>query len=268
MGIQTSIFIKSWKQDLHWLDYCLRFLECNWLGAETEFVVVLDQDCRDEFDPHQYALDLNLYYALAWPDGYSHAMYQKTIADRYTLGDYIVLLDSDTMLLEPGDLRDLTDDTGRPIIPFIFYEEHEALYPHSPWRKIRERLMQARAGKHYMSRMPILYWRTTFPGLRSHLEKLHGRCYEELVYSGVAFEPANFSEHPISLIDYDLLGAYAFKYENRIYQFKHELLLSDSPFHQYHSWSQNPESLDLSRMLQKAFTRRLGEFGRHQVEPG
>jgi hypothetical protein len=254
--MRVSIFIKSWLQDLEWLAYALRFLECHWMEEEPQISIVLDEDCRGEFDPNAFALDLNVYYRVPWPDGYCHAMWIKTLADHFCTGDYILLMDSDCMLLEPFHWEDLADGQ-QPRLGYVDYSEHTALFPHSPWKKVTERLTKAKAIRHYMSRSPILYHRDTFEGMRDWLAQMHERYYDSLVYSDKEFNPIKFADHPITLMDYDLLGAYADRYQREKYQFIHEFKMPPNRWHQYHSWTQSPQDLGLHRSLQIAFSHRL-----------
>jgi hypothetical protein len=266
--MRVSIFIKSWLQDLEWLAYALRFLECHWMDEEPEIVIVLDENCRGEFDPSAFAFDLNVYYRVPWPDGYCHAMFIKTLADHFCTSNYILLMDSDCMLLEPIYFRELFVEPERPLIGFVRYDEHLALFPHSPWKKVTERLIKEKATHHYMSRSPILYHRETFEGMRNWIAELHNRYYDAVVYSDKEFNPLKFGEHPITLMDYDLLGTYANRFELERYQFAHEFKMPPNRWHQYHSWSQDPQDLGLHRSLQIAFSHRLRDCLWHPQSGG
>jgi hypothetical protein len=232
----VSLFIKSWREDLKWLRYCLRFLEKNWTEPETEVVVMFDTDCRD-FDFSDY--DLNIYRVSEdpWPDGYAHAMAMKACADKYCSGEAILLLDSDCMLLRRADASIFFDEL--PIIPWISYEEHLAMYPHSPWQQVTQKVLKTKTDRHYMPAMPILYWASTMFNLRRHVAELHGvDSFEEAVYSGIPFDPKNFSEHPHTFVDYDCLGLYAKRFESERYVFRHASKLASNPFKQFHSWTE------------------------------
>jgi hypothetical protein len=234
--IRTSLFIKSWREDIRWLRYCLRFLEKNW-REHSDVVIALDPDCREAIDTDDYDLDLRRVTVEPWPDGYSHAMFVKACADKYCQGEAIILLDSDTMLLEPTDAGYFFDEL--PIIPWILYAEHQTMYPHSPWQKVTEKVMQVRTDRHFMPCMPILYWVSTFSGLRHYVVGKHkAKIFEEVIFSDVPFDPANFAEHPISFCDYDCLGLYASIYEPEKYVFRHAEQLKPNPFKQFHSWSE------------------------------
>lgn len=245
-------------QDLHWLEYSLRFLECNWEG-ESEVVVVLDENCRGEINPGDFALDVDIHYVTPWKDGYCHAMYIKTLADTFCEGDLIALIDSDCMLMEPAGPDYFLDGDNEklPVIPYLTYEEHLKMYPHSPWKAVTEKVMQEPTHFHYMAREPIAYWRQTFARLREHLESIHKLPYEEIVYSAAPFEHRSFLKHPLTLMDYDLLGFYAHHYEPTRYLIEHLRDLPKSVFHQYHSWTMDPTGQLLDRALQGSFSRAL-----------
>lgn len=245
--MSVSVFIKSWKEDLKWLRYCLRFLERNWKEPDSEVVVMLDTDCRDEIDFDDYDMAVRRVYEDPWPDGYSHAMYAKASADKYCMGEAILLMDSDCMLLEPSDAGYFFDDL--PVIPWISYEQHLAMYPHSPWKRVTEKVLKTTTDKHYMPVMPILYWATTMHDLRRHVAEIHkAASFKDVVYSDVPFKSENFGEHPITFVDYDCLGLYAARFEGERYVFRHANDLASNPFKQFHSWTewneQTPEILD------------------------
>lgn len=238
--MSVSIFIKSWRQDLKWLHYCLRFLEQNWAEPDSEVVVMLDSDCRDLIDVDAYDLTLRRIYQDPWPDGYAHAMYQKACADMYCQGEVIMLLDSDTMLLERTGASYFFDEVSNlPIIPWITYEEHHEMFPHSPWQKVTNKVLKIRTELHFMPLMPILYWASTLHDMRRHIVELHDAAsFCEVVYSDVPFDPKNFGEHPHTFLDYDCLGAYAYKFELERYLFRPASTITFRPFKQFHSWSE------------------------------
>jgi hypothetical protein len=249
----VSVFIKSWRADLKWLRYSLRFLEKNWVEPDTEVVVMLDSDCRDQIDFSDYELKLRRIYEDPWPDGYAHAMAMKASADKYCMGEAILLLDSDCMLLERTDASMFFAEL--PVIPWISYDEHLSLYPHSPWRRVTERVLKINSDRHYMPVMPILYWANTMLNLRRHIAELHGvDAFEKAVYSAVPFDPKNFSEHPHTFVDYDCLGLYAQKFESERYIFRHANELTKNPFKQFHSWTEWNEATPriLDRCLREA----------------
>jgi hypothetical protein len=254
----TSIFIKSWLNDLGWLSYSLKFLEANWDEPDTEVVLVLDENCRNKTNFSSLTLPVRIHYVEPWPDGYSHAMFTKTCADQFCQGEYILLTDSDCMLLEPADRQKLMWE-DKPLITYVTYEEHLKMYPNSPWRKITERLMDQPAELHFMAHCATLYRRDTFLGLRDYLAGLHDVPYEKLVYSGVPFDPKNFNHHPISLMDYDLLGAFAHIYQPDLYTFKHANSVPPDVFIQFHSWTKTPELSGLARRLETARSHRARE---------
>lgn len=249
----VSIFIKSWREDLKWLRYCLRFLEKNWAQPDGEVVIMLDTDCRDGINVEDYDLFLRRVYEDPWPDGYAHAMYCKACADQYCMGEAILLLDSDSMLLSRSDASYFFGDL--PVIPWISYEEHNSMFPHSPWQKVTEKVMKIRSEKHYMPVMPILYWASTMQSMRRHIADIHGvGSFREAVYSGERFDPLNFNNHPHTFVDYDCLGLYADLFEAHRYVFRHASQIPPNPFKQFHSWTEwndeTPKILD--RCLREA----------------
>jgi hypothetical protein len=238
--MKISLFIKSWKRDLQWLRYCLRFLEKNWKEPDTEVVVLLDTDCYGAIERTKYNLRLFIQYMEPWPDGYSHAMYVKACSDYWCDGELIVLLDSDTMLYEPADATCFLED-NKLIIPYLTWEEHLTKYPHSPWQRVREKVMGTQDTDqpwHYMAQAPIAYWSETFEGLRCLVRTRFGvEKFGDALYSDTPFSPHNFSHHPISFCDYDCLGLQAARYQPEKYIFRHLSQMPANPFCQKHSWT-------------------------------
>lgn len=236
--MNCSIFIKTWKADLCWLKYCVRFLEKNWKESSTELVIVADKDCADELAEEQLPLDGKIHFCEPWRDGYSHAMYIKACADEYCHSDHILLLDSDAMLQVPGDLGAFIIGK-RPVIAWVSYPEHLRKHPMSPWQRVTERIMQMKPWQHFVERMPVLYFADTLKRMRQFVSAQWGGIpFETLVRSDVEFDYEKFLHHPISFVDYDVISFYASLYEGDQYAFRHTSELGKSPFTSYHSWTE------------------------------
>jgi hypothetical protein len=166
-------------------------------------------------------------------------MFVKTCADIYCQSDLILLMDSDAMLVEQAKLSSFMLE-GLPFIAWTPYDEHLAQYPFSPWKRIVHNLMKLDSERHYMSRLPILYWASTFRGLRRFLCEKNPQAdnFEALVYSNQPFLPENFGTHPITINDYDLLGQYAALEQAELYRFIPESEAPPKPVKQFHSWTQ------------------------------
>jgi hypothetical protein len=241
---RVSIFIKTWKQDLCWLKYCLQFLDKNWQEPDTEIVIAADEDCFEEIsgwvDESGLPIPKNAraIYQKPWPDGYSHAMYMKSCADRWVLAPLVLLLDSDSMLLKPASLRAFMTQAGRPIIPWCSYFEHFKIHPMSPWQRVTEEVTKMRSWMHFMPMMPILYYTDSLGAARRFVSAQHnGRSYESITFSDVPFDPKQFLTHPITIVDYDVIGFYCSLAEPERYAFRHITELAPGPFHQFHSWT-------------------------------
>jgi len=246
--MKVTIFIKSWLNDLAWLESCLWSLDQHWKEPETEVVVVLDENCRELCqwrDRVMEKMDLHFSFERPWGDGYCHAMYCKTCAERWSKGDYILLTDSDCVLTKDATLEDFME-SGRPLITYRTYEEHLAKHPLSPWQKATEKAFRVPTKLHFMARCATLYRRQTFSEMRRYVSGLNQRPYEELVHSDKPFYPENFLQHPITLMDYDFLGFYAWICERGLYSFRHFDECPPEKFVQYHSWTQRPSDVALS----------------------
>lgn len=248
MTPSVSIFIKTWRNDLRWLSYCLRFLDKNWAQENTEVVVVADEDCQAELAGWQLPpFAIEPAYVQPWPDGYSHAMYVKACADQYCHSDKILLLDSDSMLEHPAALQNFMTPEGRPFIAWSSYFEHNKTYPHSPWQRVTQKVTGMKSWHHFMEWMPVLYYADSLKRMRAFVSAQHGFIpFDNLVHSNVPFDPTNFSHHPISFVDYDVIGLFCSIAEGERYAFRHKSEMGPNPFGQYHSWTQWNEETRLT----------------------
>jgi glycosyltransferase involved in cell wall biosynthesis len=244
MNPTVSIFIKTWRNDLRWLAYCLRFLDKNWLEDNTEVVIVADEDCRSELAKWKLPFGIEPSYVEPWRDGYSHAMYVKACADQYCRSDKILLLDSDAMLERPATLANFMTHDGRPLIAWESYYAHNKRYPHSPWQRVTERVTRCKSWHHFMVWMPVLYYADSLERMRCFVEAQNGFIpFDSLVHSDVPFKPENFSTHPISFVDYDVIGFFCSVGEPERYAFRHKSEMGPNPFGQYHSWTMWSEEM-------------------------
>jgi hypothetical protein len=238
-NLKSCIFCKTWANDIKWLRYCLSFLAKNWQEENSEIVVLADDNCRSTLATMPYAEREHIIFYKPWPDGYTNAMWCKTNADNFTNADIIIFFDSDTMLVEPAVLETFLSD-GKPLMQYQPYDEFLVKYPQAPWKRIQQNLMGLPA-KYYFTFLPFVCWRDTLRQTRVWVSRKHRWASETIAYSDKPFAPETFRTHPIRWADHELIGAYAWQFEQDKYNFvryKDDEPVVPWKVRQYHSWSQ------------------------------
>lgn len=246
--MRCAIVIVSYRPDLHWLSYCLRFLRRNFKEPGTPIVVRLEPDCREVVDTWRIP-NVTYLFLEPWPDGYHFQMYQKLIADTHTDADLIILVDSDLMLLRPLYLDDIIID-GK--IPIDFLPWNESPEAELVWRDPTSRIMGMDLHSDLMAGAPFPFWRETFGAVRNHIEKTNRMSYGEAVYSTTPFTTAGFGGHTFRWSDYEAMNLYASAYESERY-FLRNRHTQPFPWPWRLYWSRG----DWSAELQADFDRRL-----------
>lgn len=213
--MRCALAIVSYRGDLHWLSYCLRFLQRYWKEPGTPIFVVLERDCKDVVSEWKVQ-NVLFRFVEPWPDGYHRHMYLKLTWD-YVIGeefDLVVMIDSDLMLTAPCFLSDLFSD-GKPVIDWLPWEESREA--EQAWRACTSRAMGMDLDRDYMVSAPFVFWRQTIPLTRLHIEKVTRCPFEKFMYSTVPFKTANFARHPMQLADYEAMALHAAKMEPHRY---------------------------------------------------
>lgn len=249
MTLTTSIFVKGCRDQLHWLCYCLQFLEKNWAEwKQSDVVVLLDPDCEEIVK--DWGVFANYVYEDYWPDRYMHALYSKAIADQYCKGDIILLVDSDTMLTRAASLADFMKGDRLFLSYLLWGREFDAgrKVALNLWPRVVKESTGLDLPVDYMVGRPWLFWRSTFAGARSLVEKHRDMPFKEAVYSEVPFDWTHYPEHPFTFCDLETLGLYAALCEPNKYQMVNfEDHLVPEPFEDL--WSHTPFSNELRSRL-------------------
>jgi hypothetical protein len=249
--MKVAIAIVSYRADLHWLSYCLRFLRKNWKEPGTEFYVRLEHDCRGV--PETWAVPgVHYIYVDPWPDGYARQMYLKLTwdLDLPAETDLVVMVDSDLMLMRPCFLDDLLTD-GKPVIDWLpWIESWDA---ERAWRACTTMAMGLDLDRDYMVSAPFPLWVSTVRATRAHIEKVKGCALEKWMYSDVIFKTENFLKHPMKLADYEAMNLYAATFEPERYVLRNCHARQPFPWPWRLYWSRG----DWTAELQAEFERRL-----------
>jgi FkbM family methyltransferase len=194
-SIICDIFIRTYKGDYAWLNYCLQSIQKFCTGFRKVWVVSPDQ--------------MNVNMIPDWvewkvmndetEDGYLAQQITKLYADVITdyQSDYILHVDSDVIFTRecmPQDFFALTD--LKLIWYYTRYSEIE-----TPWQPITSKFMGETVPYEFMRRFPIMVPRWLYPRLREFCHKLHGMIISDYIRTQ---PPRAFSE-------FNALGAYAYK---------------------------------------------------------
>jgi hypothetical protein len=245
--VKVSIVYVSYRPDLIWLVHSLQLLFQH-LKGDYEVIVRLDENCREVVKewgvPAKY-----IFLSHCWPDGYTHAMYQKMIADDCISSDtdIIWLLDSDHMLLREAHVNEFFFD-GKPIIhyaEFIDLPEEYARVAQAKWKEPTERALGIPLDREYMITPPMAFWPDTLRSTRQRIVDYNRVSFIDFAYSDRPFKAETFLEHPMTLCDYETLGLYAATFESIRYAVRP--VPKEWPFKVY--WSHGPLPDELGKMI-------------------
>jgi hypothetical protein len=215
--VRCDIFIKGCRSQLHWLSYCLQFLQKNW-REDSRLIVQVDEDCRDVVSSWRIK-NAVYHFTQPWPDPYMHALYCKMLADQLTDADLIILLDSDTMLFRACGLSDVLVD-GKPIIQYRSWDTNrdpELAVAKRIWPPVVKKSTGLELELDYMIAFPCLFWRSTFSGARGLIEKHLGKDFKSAVYSEHPYDHHDYEHHPFTFVDLETLYLYGEKFESDKY---------------------------------------------------
>lgn len=194
----TSIFIKTWRNDIEWLKYCLRSIQR--FGSEIdEVIVVADESCRDlmAWIP---SIVSQLIYVPDWPDGRIQQQAYKLLADTFCKSEFVLFTDSDCLFTTYFSPRDFFKD-DKPVIPKTKYE---LVGPAQCWKTPTESFLGFDVEWEYMRRLPMLFRRDTLNAIR----EMHPGWHERLK-----------TVHDSLFSEFNVIGAFAEKYESEKYFF-------------------------------------------------
>lgn len=226
--MRSSVFIKSWRVDLRWLEWAFRFLNKNW-KTDSEFVVCVPNDCVDAVKGMAELLGHPIHVAMMeqWPDredlqkqGYLHQQYMKMNADLYCSGELITYVDSDAMLVMPTDVEKDLCVEGKPIIWYTHYSQI-----HTPWQPIVAKIMSLQPQHEYMRCFPITYHRSTPKECRERLEQMHKMPLDTLIRNS-----------SIGWTEFNVMGFHAriFQSDQYVWKDTSEMFLQENKEHHWH----------------------------------
>ena len=113
----VSIYIRTYKRDIAWLDFCLQSIHRNLKGWDEIVVgVPVGQERHLRYLEGERKVSCPRF-----KEDYVGQQVAKLQAHRHVRGEYVLFVDSDVVFLPGADVRDFLDD-GKPVIGMVRYE--------------------------------------------------------------------------------------------------------------------------------------------------
>lgn len=195
--MNCSIFIRTYPGDYKWLKYCLQSVEKYAKGYDNVIV------CYPEGAEKPDAKGVILIETPAYKNDYLGQQICKLKAYKYSNAEYIQFLDSDTLITEPVTPASFMR-YGKPM---ILKTDYRKVGNAICWKNPTEEALGFSVSHEYMRRNFLMYKRETLKSLDLYMELLHRQKLEDYILSKDSFS------------EFNLLGAYAEKYEPENYVF-------------------------------------------------
>lgn len=185
-----DIFIRSYRNDFHWLKYCLRSID-KYLSGFGKIHIAIPASDMGLYQHHGSEV---VHLVDNWEDDYLGQQSTKLHADQYTHSDFVLHVDSDCIFTSPTSPEDFIIN-GKAV---ILHEDGVE----TPWVPVVARTMGFNMESEYMRRLPIIYPKWIYEGFREFVKRAHGMSLKEWI----KIQPyREFSE-------FNCLGTWAWKY--------------------------------------------------------
>lgn len=188
----TDIFIRTYKNDLEWLKYCLKSIN-KFVTGYHKIIVCIPEDQVELLN------DFNLENIIACPvykNDYIGQQISKLLSYKNTDAEFILFIDSDTHFNKPVNISEYFK-LEKPIVfetPWKFVGDAVC------WRDSTERILKISIETEKMRRLPIVYRASTLKAI-------------DEIFNCESF--SNFDK----LSEFNVMGSYAHEYERDNYYF-------------------------------------------------
>ncbi len=226
----TSIFIRTYKNDIKWLEYCLRSIHKN-LKLWDEIVI-----CIPSGQEHllSHLTQEKVVVCKTYKDDYIGQQISKLEAYKHCKGEYILFVDSDVVFFEGASVLDYFGDNK----PVILYDKYENVGEAICWKPVVEKLFREDIEFEFMRRAPQLFHKSTLEHFADMFSDIENYAINQPF--------RKFSE-------FNILGYFSFKHEPENYKFieakfttgshgNQSIDLPENKSKQYWSWSGLTES--------------------------
>lgn len=194
----VTIFIRTFKRDIVWLDYCLQSIHKN-LKGWNEIIVCIPENQASHLT---HVKNAKIVLSPIFKDDYIGQQVSKLLAYQHTTNDYILFVDSDLIFLPGANVSDLMRD-GLPVIGKEKYSQPK--YPAvRKWQPVVEKLFKEKPEWEYMglNASSRLYHRSTlmafhekFPDIVDYAKRQPKHKFSEFNFIGFfaeQFEPKKY----------------------------------------------------------------------------
>lgn len=193
----TTIFIKTYLDDLKWLQYCLASIAKY--APSFEVVIVADENCRKTLQGWGLTRE-KVFYEKPQYQGYLYQQEVKLRAFEYVDTEYILYVDSDCIFTQDANEQSFLDE-GYPILLKTPYEDiPEVMF----WKDATEDAIGFEVNFEYMRRNGLCYRTETIKHLWDD-------------YS-IRFMPKLKMAKDRRFSEFNLIGAYIEAYESGFYK--------------------------------------------------
>jgi len=174
----VSIFIRTYRNDLNWLDYCLKSIHKNLKGWDE--IVVCIPTGQEHLLSHLTAEKVVV--CKTYRDDYIGQQISKLEAYKHVKGEYVLFVDSDVVFFEGANVLDYFHDNK----PVLLYDKWENVGEAICWKPVVKKLYKEDVPFEFMRSLPILYHRATlehfaehFPDIESYATRQPHRQFSE-----------------------------------------------------------------------------------------
>lgn len=191
-----TIFIKTYKNDLKWLKYCL--MSIAKYAQDFKVVIVADEDCKRDLDGWNLTRE-KVFYVKPSYEGYLYQQEVKLTAFRYVDTEYVLFMDCDCIFTDYVNLDSFLKD-GKPTLLKTPYEDiPEVMF----WKTTTEDAIGFEVNFEYMRRNGLCYRTETIMNLWDDFS--------------IRFLPKLKIARNRQFSEFNLIGAYIEKYEENLY---------------------------------------------------
>jgi hypothetical protein len=191
-----TIFIKTYKNDLKWLKYCL--MSIAKYAQDFKVVIVADEDCKRDLDGWNLTRE-KVFYVKPSYDGYLYQQEVKLRAFMYVDTEYVLFMDCDCIFTDYVNLDSFLKD-GKPTLLKTPYEDiPEVMF----WKTTTEDAIGFEVNFEYMRRNGLCYRTETIMNLWDDFS--------------IRFLPKLKIARNRQFSEFNLIGAYIEKYEENLY---------------------------------------------------
>ena len=172
----VDLFIRTYAGDAQWLPYCLRSIK-KYCSGFSNLIVVTPSESEAAIRPiaSKFGTDFHICPKMN-VDDYVGQQGTKMLADTWCKSDAICYVDSDVIFIRDTTPKFILTESGSISMIKTAYSTIEC-----PWQSITENAVGFPVEFEYMRRMPLTYNRDLLEFTRNHIEKTHGRTFQQFI---------------------------------------------------------------------------------------